>query len=310
MLLTSLRGKISLVSEREEIHFMKKHIVALTAIAALSVGAAGQASASTVHTVEKGDTLWAISRENNVSVQDLQEWNELDSTLIYPLQQLKVQETHVVVQGETLFQIALLHGLSVDELMESNQLTSDLIFPGDELVIEGTKKVEHKVDSASLHKAPVTNTTENTSEPATEKTEAPAPATEKTAAPAPATAKTTAPAPAAKTTEPAAVKTSAPAESTAKELTVTSTAYTASCEGCSGVTATGIDLIANPNQKVISVDPSVIPLGSRVWVEGYGEAIAGDTGGSIKGNKIDIFMPDKQDAINWGRKTVKVKILD
>ncbi|KQL37335.1 3D domain-containing protein [Psychrobacillus sp. FJAT-21963] len=301
---------------------MKKHIVALTAIAALSVGAAGQASASTVHTVEKGDTLWAISRENNVSVQDLQEWNELDSTLIYPLQQLKVQETHVVVQGETLFQIALLHGLSVDELMESNQLTSDLIFPGDELVIEGTKKVEHKVDSASLHKAPVTNTTENTSEPATEKTAAPAPATEKTvapapatektAAPAPATAKTTtpAPAPAAKTTEPAAVKTSTPEESTAKELTVTSTAYTASCEGCSGVTATGIDLIANPNQKVISVDPSVIPLGSRVWVEGYGEAIAGDTGGSIKGNKIDIFMPDKQDAINWGRKTVKVKILD
>ena len=42
------------------------------------------------NTVEKGDTLWAISRENNVSVQDLQEWNELDSTLIYPLQQLKV----------------------------------------------------------------------------------------------------------------------------------------------------------------------------------------------------------------------------
>lgn len=309
MLLTSSRGKIGLVSEREDIHFMKKHIVALTAIAALSVGAAGQASASTVHTVEKGDTLWAISRENNVSVQDLQEWNELDSTLIYPLQQLKVQETHVVVQGETLFQIALLHGLSVDELMESNQLTSDLIFPGDELVIEGSKKVEPKVDSASLNKAPVTNATENTPEPATEKTEAPAPATEKTEAPAPATAKTTTPAPAAKTTEPA-VKTSAPAESTAKELTVTSTAYTASCEGCSGVTATGIDLRANPNQKVISVDPSVIPLGSRVWVEGYGEAIAGDTGGSIKGNKIDIFMPEKQDAINWGRKTVKVKILD
>ncbi|MEI4769745.1 LysM peptidoglycan-binding domain-containing protein [Psychrobacillus sp. FJAT-51614] len=301
---------------------MKKHIVALTAIAALSVGAAGQASASTVHTVEKGDTLWAISRENNVSVQDLQEWNELDSTLIYPLQQLKVEETHVVLQGETLFQIALLNGLSVDELMESNQLTSDLIFPGDELVIEGTKKVESKVDSASLQTAPVTNTTENTSAPATEKTAAPAPA------PEPAEAKTTTPAPApapatvptVKTAEPATTKTtapapatvknSAPAESTAKELTVTSTAYTASCEGCSGVTATGIDLNANPNQKVISVDPSVIPLGSRVWVEGYGEAIAGDTGGAIKGNKIDIFIPDKQDAINWGRKTVKVKILD
>lgn len=280
---------------------MKKQIVALTTIAALSVGAAGQASASSVHTVEKGDTLWSISRENNVSVQDLQEWNELDSTLIYPLQQLKVHETHVVVQGDTLFQIALLHGLSVDELMESNQLTSDLIFPGDELVIEGTKKVEPKVDSASLQTAPVTNTSENSQAPATEKTAAPAPVKEKTTEPA----TTTAPAPA-----PAVVKNPAPAESTAKEMTMVSTAYTATCEGCSGITSTGIDLLANPNQKVISVDPSVIPLGSRVWVEGYGEAIAGDTGGAIKGNKIDIFIPSKEDAINWGRKTVKVKVLD
>jgi len=38
--------------------------------------------------------------------------------------------------------------------------------------------------------------------------------------------------------------------------------------------------------KVIEVDPSFIPLGSKVYVEGYGEAIAGDTGGAIKGNKI------------------------
>ncbi len=67
---------------------------------------------------------------------------------------------------------------------------------------------------------------------------------------------------------------------------------------------------ANPNQKVIAVDPSVIPLGSRVWVEGYGEAIAGDTGGAIKGNIIDLFMENKQDALNWGRQTVDIKILN
>ena len=53
----------------------------------------------------------------------------------------------------------------------------------------------------------------------------------------------------------------------------------------------------------------MIPLGTKVWVEGYGEAIAADTGGAIKGNKIDIFMPEKSDAINWGRKTVTVKVL-
>ncbi|MEZ0479602.1 ubiquitin-like domain-containing protein [Planococcus sp. SSTMD024] len=95
-----------------------------------------------------------------------------------------------------------------------------------------------------------------------------------------------------------------------KEFYVSATAYTASCTGCSGITATGINLKANPGLKVIAVDPSVIPLGSKVWVEGYGNAIAGDTGGAIKGNKIDLFMPNRSDAIAFGRKQVKVKILN
>lgn len=95
-----------------------------------------------------------------------------------------------------------------------------------------------------------------------------------------------------------------------KTYTMTATAYTANCSGCSGITATGIDLNANPNMKVIAVDPSVIPLGTKVWVEGYGEAIAGDTGGSIKGNRIDIHVPSKSEAHNFGFQTVTVKILD
>jgi N-acetylmuramoyl-L-alanine amidase len=93
-------------------------------------------------------------------------------------------------------------------------------------------------------------------------------------------------------------------------LTVTATAYTAYCYGCSGVTATGIDLRANPNQKVIAVDPNVIPLGSEVYVEGYGHAIAGDTGGAIKGNKIDLFIPSHSEAMKFGRQSVNVTILN
>ncbi|MCM3358006.1 MULTISPECIES: LysM peptidoglycan-binding and 3D domain-containing protein [unclassified Psychrobacillus] len=242
---------------------MKKHIVALTAIAALSVGTAGQASASSVHTVEKGDTLWSISQENNVSVENIQVWNDLDSTIIYPSQQLQVEEstgTYTVVSGDTIYGVAVMYGMSVTELMTSNQLIDDLIHPGDKLVVSGDK-VQPQV-SASQSSA-------NSSTP------------------------------------------SKPAASTdVKELTVTATAYTASCEGCSGITSTGIDLNANPNQKVVAVDPTVIPLGSKVWVEGYGEAIAGDIGGAIKGNKIDVYMPSYNDAINWGRQSVKVKILD
>ncbi|RNF38325.1 G5 and 3D domain-containing protein [Planococcus salinus] len=120
------------------------------------------------------------------------------------------------------------------------------------------------------------------------------------------------------TTEAAPKKKAAPVQAAAatsepsggREFYVSATAYTASCTGCSGITATGINLKANPGLKVIAVDPNVIPLGSKVWVEGYGHAIAGDTGGAIKGNKIDLFVPNRSDALAFGRKQVKVKILN
>lgn len=98
--------------------------------------------------------------------------------------------------------------------------------------------------------------------------------------------------------------------STIKTVYVTATAYTAYCNGCSGTTATGIDLRKNPGLKVIAVDPNVIPLGSKVHVEGYGYAIAGDTGGAIKGSKIDLFISSKSKALDYGKqKGVKVQIL-
>ena len=104
------------------------------------------------------------------------------------------------------------------------------------------------------------------------------------------------------------------AQSAKRELTVVATAYTAdpSENGTYGgrvLTAMGHDLTVNPNMRIIAVDPKVIPLGSKVWVEGYGEAIAGDTGSAIKGNRIDVLMGSKSKAMNWGRQTVKVKIL-
>ncbi|MFJ7738638.1 ubiquitin-like domain-containing protein [Lysinibacillus sp. NPDC097287] len=95
-----------------------------------------------------------------------------------------------------------------------------------------------------------------------------------------------------------------------KEFYVTATAYTPYCDGCSGTSATGINLRANSGLKVIAVDPSVIKLGSKVWVEGYGTAIAGDTGGAIKGNKIDILVQSDAQARQWGRKKVRIKVLN
>ncbi|WP_336045889.1 3D domain-containing protein [Solibacillus ferritrahens] len=94
-----------------------------------------------------------------------------------------------------------------------------------------------------------------------------------------------------------------------KTIKMTATAYTANCKGCSGITKTGLNLRKNPSLKVIAVDPKIIPLGSKVWVEGYGIAVAGDIGGAIKGNKIDLFMNKKATANQWGRKQVTVKVL-
>jgi uncharacterized protein YabE (DUF348 family)/3D (Asp-Asp-Asp) domain-containing protein len=96
----------------------------------------------------------------------------------------------------------------------------------------------------------------------------------------------------------------APSSSGGKTFTMESTAYTGG-----GTTATGINLSANPGMKVVAVDPSVIPLGSKVWVEGYGVAIAGDTGGAIKGNIVDVYFPDHGSCVNWGRRTVTVRVL-
>ena len=96
--------------------------------------------------------------------------------------------------------------------------------------------------------------------------------------------------------------------SNGQEMYVTATAY--SSEESGSVTKLGYNIKNNPNMKLIAVDPSVIPLGKKVWVEGYGVAIAGDTGGAIVGHKIDVLMPTRAASLSWGRRTVKVIVLN
>jgi len=90
-----------------------------------------------------------------------------------------------------------------------------------------------------------------------------------------------------------------------------STAYSsdpADALGGGTVTATGQNLLTNP--MAVAVDPNVIPLGTRLYVEGYGEAIASDTGGAIKGNIVDVHFSTYEQCIQWGRRQVKVTILE
>ena len=91
-----------------------------------------------------------------------------------------------------------------------------------------------------------------------------------------------------------------------KTLTMESTAYYGH-----GITASGLKPVRNPDGiSTIAVDPNVIPLGTKVYVSGYGIAIAADTGGAIKGNIIDVYLNTHEECISWGRRNVTVQILE
>lgn len=72
-----------------------------------------------------------------------------------------------------------------------------------------------------------------------------------------------------------------------------------------GITKSGVMV----KEGMVAVDPGIIKLGSHLWVEGYGNAVATDTGGNIKGNRIDVYMDKHQDCLEWGRRTVRVKVI-
>ena len=93
-------------------------------------------------------------------------------------------------------------------------------------------------------------------------------------------------------------------------MEVKATAY-CPCTICCGPNATGYTHTGVPAKfGVIAVDPNVIPLGTKVYVEGYGECLAADVGGAVKGNKIDLCFDTHEEASSFGVRTVKIYVLD
>ena len=104
-------------------------------------------------------------------------------------------------------------------------------------------------------------------------------------------------------------------------LTVTATAY-CPCPFCCGIwseqhpSRIGTGYVQKTSSgtiptagRTIAVDPSVIPMGSEVWIKDH-KYIAEDTGNHIKGNRIDIFFDSHQEALNWGMRNVEVRVYD
>ena len=91
-----------------------------------------------------------------------------------------------------------------------------------------------------------------------------------------------------------------------KVVYVSAPAYSAYEPGCGHYTASGTPL----RRGVIAVDPSFIPVGTRVYIPGYGEAVAEDTGGAIVGNIIDVAFDTHEEALAFGRQDLEIYILE
>ena len=259
-----------------------KTFIALAALSTTTVSANVQAATLTpqlgdqVHTLqvstEENHNLWGKVLDSNLGVVQVTNWNHFINPFIHPS---FIAFDNIVKQPAAAVSTPEL--AAVVKPAQAPAKVAPVAVPN----IEPTPVINSAAPAAA---APVP--VQQEAAPVKKVVTAPAPAP----SPAPAAASVAA-APAAPSTE-----TPEPAD-TNKEITVKATAYTASCEGCSGITATGVNIKDNPDEKVIAVDPDVIPLGSKVYVEGVGEATAADTGGAIKGNRIDVFIPTEKAAL-------------
>ena len=91
-----------------------------------------------------------------------------------------------------------------------------------------------------------------------------------------------------------------------RSLSMVATAYTRYDEGCGNYTASGNLL----HKGLVAVNPNIIPLGTRLYITGYGYAVADDTGGDIKGNRIDLAFEGRAEAFQFGVQRVTVYIIN
>lgn len=257
------------------------------------------------YTFQWGDTLWGISEATDISVDKLVHVNDIDNRSLI----------HV---GSTIFLSKDASVLSVqngDEEVVSYDVSSDEVTET-ETPEEVEESAEESAEETEVEEAAAEESVEESAEETAEE-----PAAEEE--PAEETVVEEEPEEEAETVveeEPAEEAASEPAEEAqaAEEtqeseregrwMTVEATAYSRNQEVLSNFTFTGIDLRENP--RVIAVDPDVIPLGSTVYVPGYGEYVAGDTGGAIIGNRVDLHMESVADAFEFGRRTLDIQIVE
>ena len=220
--------------------------------------------------VVSGDTLYSIAQLSASSLPDLLKVNNFTlQTTIYPGETIALPFVYKVQSGDALWYLARHYGTTVGKIKALNGLKSNVIYPGMTLLFARGSKLE-------------ANSVQNTATTAVS------------------------------TTSNAASS----SQSTSSTINAVATAYdsTVASNGSWGA----VDYFGDPLQfGDIAVDPSVIPLGSKVFISGYSDtnlpkggfyATAVDTGGAIKGNKIDIYMKSTTAALDFGVENVQVTV--
>lgn len=262
---------------------MFKKLLTVFMASLMIIGAAVMTVSAEKHEVQKGESLWGIANQYDTTINEIVKINDLKSVVLQPKQVLTIEDEKKEEKKEVK--------------KEKKAKGEHTVKSGDTL---GKIAKEYGVKVSDLKKW---NGLNNSLIYVDQKLNVDGKNVKQAK-------KATAEKPLKKSEKPAMMTASSEQKPQGKTITVTATAYTAKCAGCSGITYTGVDLNKNRNAKVIAVDPNVIPLGSKVYVEGYGYATAEDTGGAIKGNKIDLHVPTKDQAFAWGVRTVNVTIIN
>ncbi|ASS76190.1 hypothetical protein CIG75_15410 [Tumebacillus algifaecis] len=256
--------------------------------------------------VKQGQTLSHLAAQYGTSVQDWKQVNHLSSDLIYAGQKLHIVFPYHVNQGDQLAYIANRYETTVAEIQAINGMQSDRLIAGSTIIIPAGTNGYYKAATPSV---PVQSAQDAI--PAEQVQEQPPikqPVVPARVAPTPVVQPV------------AAVKPAVPTiagKEYSKALNMTASAYGPGniMWQWGGKTFTGTQV----REGVIAVDPKVIPLGSKVYVTGYKSpllpaggfvATAEDTGGAIKGNRIDIYIDGTQSQLKqFGMQGVKLYLL-
>ena len=279
------------------------------------------------HDIQKGDTLFLIGKQYGKTVQQLKAWNDLDSNLIIAGEKLivdKKESANSVVQKPVQQKVHQPAAPQVAKPAVQKEIKAEKVEEKQEIkqqaqnntqAAEKAEQQKQQAERVATQKAAEQKAAEQKAAAERQaQAEARQAQQEKIAAQKAAEQKAAEKRAQAQKAQQQRAK--AQQVSNGRTIRVSATHYTAGCAGCSGITATGIDVrnsIYAGGKRVIAVDPRVIPLGSTVQVTTpYGSftAIAGDTGGAIKGNIIDILVGSQGEAVSKGRTSATVTILN